>query len=209
MPASYSSQRAPRYYEDDVITEWPRRVQNDNSKSKKPSAGRRIVRSLARFLIAVLIGVGATLAWQSHGDEAREIVRARAPSLSWLLPSSTKSTLDGQASAPAVVTSAELAQQFKPVVLELATMRQGVDQLSATIKQLSAKQEKMAQDISILPAIEQDIREKLTSPAQPRTVAPRKPSQQSSATQPSSVSPEVPTSGQPLRLLESRGQSPR
>jgi outer membrane murein-binding lipoprotein Lpp len=101
-----------------------------------------------------------------------------------------------------------LAQQLRPVALGLATMRQDVDQLAATIKQLSAKQEKMAQDISILPAIEQDIREKLASPAQPRTAAPRKPAQQS-ATQPSSVSPEAPVSGAPLRLMESRGQSAR
>jgi TolA-binding protein len=208
MPASYPLQRAPRYFEDDVVTEWPRRVQNDKPKIKKSSAGRRMVRSLARFFIAVLIGVGATLAWQSYGDEAKEIVRARAPSLSWLLPPTGKSPLEAQASVPAVVTSAELAQQLRPVALGLATMRQDVDQLAATIKQLSAKQEKMAQDISILPAIEQDIREKLASPAQPRTAAPRKPAQQS-ATQPSSVSPEAPVSGAPLRLMESRGQSAR
>jgi outer membrane murein-binding lipoprotein Lpp len=208
MPASYSSQRAPRYFEDDVVTEWPRRVQNDKPKIKKPSAGRRMVRSLARFSFAILIGVGATLAWQSYGDEAKEIVRARAPSLSWLLPNSTKSTLDAQASTPAVMTSAELVQQLRPLVLELATMRQGVDQLATTIRQLSARQEKMAQDMSVLPAIEQDIKEKMATPAQPRT-APRKPSGQSSATQPSSASPEVPTSGSPLRLMESRGQSAR
>lgn len=209
MPASYSSQRTPRYYEDDVITEWPRRVQNDKPKVKKQSGGRRMVRSVARFCIAVLIGVGATLAWQSHGDEATEIIRARAPSLSWLLPSSTRSPLDGQASTAAGASSAELAQQLRPVMLELATMRQGIDQLAATMKQLSAKQEKMAQDISILPAIEQDVREKLASPAQPRTPAPRKPSQQSSAPQPSIVSPELPASGPPLRLQESHGQSAR
>jgi outer membrane murein-binding lipoprotein Lpp len=209
MPASYSTQRVPRYFEDDVVTEWPRRVQNDKPKIKKPSAGRRMVRSLARFFIAVLIGVGATLAWQSYGDEAKEIVRARAPSLSWLLPPTGKSPPDGQASPPAVVTSVDLAQQLRPVALELAIMRQGVDQLAATVKQLSAKQEKMAQDISILPAIEQDIREKAASPAQPRTAAPRKPPQQSSTTQSSPASPEAPTSGAPLRLMESRGQSAR
>src|SRR5262245_10673826 len=209
MTALYSSQRAPRYHEDEVITEWPRRVQNDKPKVKKQSGGRRMMRSVTRFFIAVLIGVGGTLAWQFHGDEAKEIIRTRAPSLSWLLPSSAKSPLNGQASIPAFVTSAELVQQLRPVVLELATMRQGVDQLAASMKQLAAKQEKIAQDISILPAIEQDVREKLTSPPQPRTPAPRKPSQQSSTTQPSLISPETPASGSPLRLMESRGQSPR
>ena len=52
----------------------------------RPSVGRRILRSCTRYLIAVLIGVGATLAWQSHADEAKETVRAWAPSLAWLLP---------------------------------------------------------------------------------------------------------------------------
>src|SRR5256885_13451684 len=55
---------------------------------------------MARFLVAVLIGIGLTLAWQSYGEEAKQIVEpwatemvtTRAPSLAWLLPSSpTKS----------------------------------------------------------------------------------------------------------------------
>src|SRR5262245_40672890 len=45
--------------------------------------------TMARFLLAVLIGIGATLAWQTYGDEAKQIVgtwatetiRSRAPSL--------------------------------------------------------------------------------------------------------------------------------
>ena len=45
---------------------------------------RRMLRSLGRFSIAVLIGVGATLAWQSYGDEAREVLSAQVPALSWL-----------------------------------------------------------------------------------------------------------------------------
>jgi len=42
-----------------------------------------------RFVIAVLIGVDTTLAWQSYGDEARNMVVARAPTLAWLLSLST------------------------------------------------------------------------------------------------------------------------
>ena len=68
--------------------------------SGRPSIGRRIFRAFARFFTAVLIGVGATLAWQSHGDDAKQIVRTWAPSLGWLLPvSTTKSPPDGQVSA--------------------------------------------------------------------------------------------------------------
>src|SRR5258705_11092073 len=63
---------------------------NDNQVvSERPSVGRRIFRTLTRFSIAVLVGVGATLAWQSYGDAAREMVVARAPTLAWLLSVST------------------------------------------------------------------------------------------------------------------------
>jgi hypothetical protein len=55
------------------------------SASGKPSIGRRAFRSVVHFfitaLIAVLIGVGASSAWQSYGDDAKEMVRTWAPSL--------------------------------------------------------------------------------------------------------------------------------
>ena len=211
-------QRPAQHYEHDVVTDWPRgprpsaAVRNDASKGKKRSVGRRTTRAAVRFSIAILIGVGATLAWQSYGDEAKEMVTAWAPSLAWLLPTSTKSPRNAQVSTVAVVTSAELVQQLKPVALDLAIVRQGVDQLATTIKQLTAQQEKMAQDIALLQAIEHDTREKLSTLPQPRPVAQRKTPQstgQSSTIQPSSVSPEPSTSGPPLRLLDGPAQSAR
>ena len=68
------------------------------------ATGRRLAGEysapLPAFFIAVLIGVGATLAWQSHGDDAKQIVRTWAPSLGWLFPvSTTKSPPDGPVSA--------------------------------------------------------------------------------------------------------------
>ena len=47
--------------------------------------GRRMIRAVVRFCIAALIGVGATLAWQSHGDQASEIIKAWAAPLGQLL----------------------------------------------------------------------------------------------------------------------------
>ena len=79
--------------------------------SDRPSNSRRLTRSLARLFLAALIGVGATLAWQSYGGEA---VRTWAPSLSSLLPASTT-----EPPAPAV-TSTELQQQLKPMAIDLA-----------------------------------------------------------------------------------------
>jgi hypothetical protein len=97
---------------------------------------RRTFRTLARFFIVTLIGVGATFAWQYHGDEAKEMVKTLAASLGWLssvskLPPETGST-PGQISAqdapqptPVIQTapaparaeiSPELVQQFEDMV---------------------------------------------------------------------------------------------
>ena len=180
MPTSYSSQ--PQYFERDVVTErshgpHPLGVKNDQFTGKKRSIGRRIFGTLTRLTIAVLIGVGATWAWQYHGDEAKEMVRTWAPSLAWLLPTSTST--EGQESTAA--TSAELVQQFKPVALDLAIVRHSLEQLATKIEQLGIKQEQMAQNIATLRANFLFDRLLLS-----RAVAPRKPPQpaaQSSATQ--------------------------
>src|SRR5262249_15301001 len=109
MPA-YSWQRPTQQYERDVVTEWPHgprpsaAVKNAESSPKKRSVERRPMRAVVRFFIAILIGVGATLAWQSYGDEAKEMARTSAPSLAWVLASSTRSPRDAQVSAVALLT---------------------------------------------------------------------------------------------------------
>jgi hypothetical protein len=208
----HSSQSAPQYHESDVVPEWPHRPRPSGTKNReRRSIGRRIVRALASFFIAVFIGAGVTLAWQSHGDEAKEMVRTWAPSLAWLLPiSTTESPPDAQGSAAA--TSAELVQQLKPVALDLAIVRHSLEQLAAKVEQLAAKQEQMAQNIATLQAVEQDISQKMSSPPQSRVVSPRKlpqPTAQSSATQSSSEPPPPPPAGQPVRLLNGAAQSAR
>ncbi len=136
----------------------------DRVTSDRPSIARRIFRALARFFFAVLIGIGVTLAWQSYGDAATEVVRDWAPSLSWLLPVSTT-----KPSAPAV-TSAEVQQQFKPLALDLAIVRRSVEQLAANQDQLARKQEQTAQSIAILQAAEQQLVQKVLSPPQSKPV---------------------------------------
>ena len=176
------------------VQKWPTPPQSDMQNSESQSIGRRTSRAFARYSIVFLIGIGVTLAWQSYGDEAMEMVRTEAPSLAWLLPVSTaKSPADGQWSAAA--TSAELVQQLKPVALDLVIVRRSVEQLAAKIEQLAAKQDQMAQNIATLQSVEQEISQKLSSPPQSRAVPPRKPPQptaQSSATQSSSVPPPPP-----------------
>ena len=131
---------------------------NTQFASEGPSNSRRLTRSLAGFSLAVLIGVGATLVWQSYGSEA---VRTWAPSLSPLLPASTMS--------PPVptVTSAELQEQLKPAALDLAMVKRSVEQLAANQDRLARKQDQMAQAIVTLRAAEQELSQKISSPPTP------------------------------------------
>ena len=155
--------------------------------SDRPSIGRRIFRTLTWFFIAVLIGIGATLAWQSHGDAAREMVVARAPTLAWLLSvSATKS--------PAVAaTSPDPVQQLEPLASNLDVVRRSVEQLAA-------KQEQMAQNIATLQAVEEDIRQKMSSRLRPRpsrrprsrSINPRNRAQSSAVQSPSVPRPPPP-----------------
>ena len=124
---------------------------------------KRKVRALGRFFIAIIIGVGATLAWQSYGAE---MVRAWVPSLGWLLPASL---------------TAELQAQVKPVALDLAIMRRSVEQLASNQDQLARKQDQMAQVFAILQSAVRDIDQNILAlaPLAPKAahILPPKPSQ--------------------------------
>jgi|SoiMethySBSTD1v2_1073268.scaffolds.fasta_scaffold249581_4 outer membrane murein-binding lipoprotein Lpp len=191
---------------------WPPPPTSNNQKSEKRSIGRRMSRAFARYSIVFLIGIGATLAWQSYGDEAMEMVRTEAPSLAWLLPVSTakpapkhQATVpatapDGQAAA-AVVPSAELAEKLKPMAVDLDIVRRSVQQLATKVEQLAAKQDQMShkqdqisQDITALQLVEQEVSQKLSAPPQSRAVPPRKPPQPTG--QSSTVPPPPPSTGQ-------------
>ena len=174
--------------------------ENDQFASDMPSIGSRPFRGLARFFIAALIGVGATFAWQSRGDEAKEMVRTWVPSLDWLSSvATTKSPPDvdvaavrtgptpaGQMSAedaalpqPAPATQtvpAPTAAATPPAAQQLEAMARDLAVMQRSVEQLAAKQERMAQNIATLQAVEQDIREKMSStpPSRSVRVPPRK-----------------------------------
>jgi len=127
----------------------------------RPSIGRRMFRTLVRFSLTVLIGVGATLGWQSYGDEAREMLIAQAPVLGLLLPVSTPRS-------PVVAgTSTDTTRQLAPLASSLDAVRRSVEQLAA-------RQEQMAQNIAALRAVDEDARHKTSS-------APPAPAQQAAS----------------------------
>jgi hypothetical protein len=171
-------------------------LKHDQVASDRPPVGRRIFRTLARFFIAVLIGVGGTLAWQSYGDAARETVIVRAPTLAWLLSVSTTKSPAVAATSPAPV------QQLEPLASNLDLVRRSVEQLAA-------KQDQLAQNIAALQGVQEDIRQKMSytppppSPSQQAPSIPQpkppQPKAQSSAVQSSPTTRPPPPAG-PLVL---------
>jgi hypothetical protein len=128
---------------------------NDQITHERPSRGRRTFRSLAHFFIAALIGVGATFVLRWHGDEAKEIIRSWAAPLSQLLSASTTKSPQAPASATGVA-SPELVEQLDAMTHDVADMRNRVEQFAA-------KQEQTGQNIEALQAVEQDIKQKMSS----------------------------------------------
>src|SRR5258708_28738001 len=152
-PDARSDQRiGSRRMKPSIDPPHPYRFGEGQLASGRPSIGRRIFRTLTWFSIAVLIGVGATLGWQSYGDAAKEILVARAPTLAWVLSvSTTKSPV-------VAATSTDPMQQLAPLAFNLDIVRRSVEQVAA-------KHEQMAQNIAALQAGEEDIRQKMSSTA--------------------------------------------
>ena len=165
-----------------------KRYAEGNRAEGTPSMGRRMIRAVVRFCIAALIGVGATLAWQSHGDQASEIIKAWAAPLGqhWAasatksapeiplaaaqtaaqdvaLPQSRPSPQTPPASTGQAAPAAASMQQLDEIARNLVMVQKGIEQLSA-------KQEQMARNIATLQAAEQDIRSKLSPVPQSKVV---------------------------------------
>jgi hypothetical protein len=138
---------------------------------ERPSLGKRASRSLARFLIIFCIGVAATLAWQSYGDAAREMIANSSPQLSWLATQAAplaQTASDMSAPAASTTPSPEL-KQLKEMSLAFATVQQSVDLLAAS-------QQQMADGIAKLAADQQELLLKISAPPPRPAAAPaRKP----------------------------------
>jgi hypothetical protein len=156
--------------------------------SEGMSIGRRAFRTFVRLCIAVVTGVGATVAWQYHGDDVKEMARTWAPSPGGLSSVPTMTSPPVPASV-AAATSPELVQQpavardlvdVRPSVGQLATKQEQLpaaqeqpavtqEQPTVTQEQPTAKQEQVARNVATPQVVEQDVRPKTSSsPRQPR-----------------------------------------
>lgn len=133
---------------------------------KRPSVGGRMARAVIRFFAVLLIGVGLTLAWQSHAEQVNAAVTSWAPALAWLLPEQSP-----KQPAEAAISS-EVAQQIKLIAVDLAIVRRNIGQLAANQDQFAARQDQMNQNIATLQQIEQDARQQAVSPPAAKPVRP-------------------------------------
>jgi hypothetical protein len=127
------------------------------------------LRALTRFTIAVCIGVAGTLAWQSYGETATQLVATWAAQHGWLpawasyagaakpdpQPDS-KIAAERPSPPPTPATPSADLQALQAMTLSLAATRERVEQLAMT-------QEEMASDIAKLQATEQDLRRQLSA----------------------------------------------
>ena len=195
MTSTLSPPTQPQFFEDDfptVVKIGPADEKNNRFSSKRPSRGKRAMGAFVRFLITLGIGIGGTLAWQSYGDEARQIIATAYPEqLGWVAPQAAPSSPGAQNASAAVASPAPAPsidpQELNKMSLGLASVRQDVDRLAA---QLASGQQQMAGDIAKLQASEQDILNKISAPPpRPAAVPARKPVLPTPPRQPSQAPP--------------------
>jgi hypothetical protein len=145
--------------------------------SEQPSLWRRA----AWVLIIFCMGVTATLAWQSYGDATKELIARSYPQVGWSSPQTVGAATSEMTSRIAPATTFDSQELIESVLVNLAAVRQSVDQLAA---EFVATQQQTARDIAELKAAGQEISDKISSapsaqptaaPVQPATASARKP----------------------------------
>ena len=96
---------------------------------------KRSLLALVRFLIALGIGIAATLAWQSYGDAARAMIAKSFPRLGWLAP---QAKLVAQSAPDAIALGAPATpfpdqQQSNVTPPDLDAVRQSIDQITSNM----------------------------------------------------------------------------
>ena len=161
---------------------------------------KRGSRGFARYLVAICIGVAATLAWQSYGEAAKQMIATKAPELGWSpdtkqmiaswvqqlgwtkspvgpenaavqssVPETPQATPVAQTAPENVTPKAPVAPSIDPeqvhqIALDLAALRQ-------TVEQLAASQDQMARVIDRLQAAVAEILIKIPEPPPPPPIA--------------------------------------
>jgi outer membrane murein-binding lipoprotein Lpp len=153
--------------------------------------GSRGSPGFARYLIAICIGVAATLAWQSYGEdlgwspEVKQMIAGWVQQVGWTKPGTGPESTAVQPSVPetqvatvvqtlpaAVVPKAATASSIDPeqvhqIAEDLVALRQTVDQLAASQDQMAHQIETLQTSNQQILTSNQEILEKIPAPPPP------------------------------------------
>jgi len=168
-----------------------------------PVRVRPASRGFVRYVLAICIGVAATLAWQSYGQTAKRIIATKVPELGWSPETKqtiatwveqlgwtkppTSSDAAARPSLPETAQAATVAQTAPDKVAPRMPIAGSVDPqqiqqiagdiagLRQSVEQVVASQTKMAGEINNLLVTDMEIFLKIPTPPQPRAALSRKP----------------------------------
>jgi len=104
------------------------------------SLGKAVPLVFTGYLMAIFIGAGATLAWQSYGGAARQTIAGWFPQLGWLAPPASPVAQTAPTAAAAAAASFGASPgSLKATSLALAAVRQSVDKLATELNKLQAQ----------------------------------------------------------------------
>jgi hypothetical protein len=177
----------------------------------------RFWRTLFRYAVVICLAVAGTLAWQSYGDAAKQIIATRGPELGWSPEAKqtianwvqeigwTKSSADLETAAvrvpattpqmtPVAQTAPEASEAKAPAIPaidpeQVQQIARSLTALQQSVDQLATTQDQMARQITSLQSADSEILNRVPPPPPPlKPAAPaRKPSPPSAARAPAVV----------------------
>lgn len=168
-----------------------------------PAPVRPASRGFVRFMLAICIGVAATLAWQSYGQKAKQIIATQVPELGWSpetkqtianwvdelgwtklptssdaaarpsLPETAQAATSAQTAPDKVAPKFPIAASVDPQ--QIQQIARDIAGLRQSVEQVVASQTKMAGEITNLLLTDMEIFLKIPSPPQPPAALSRKP----------------------------------
>jgi len=165
----------------------------ENEVKRPPSRG------FAGYLLAICIAVAATVAWQSYGQPAKQMIATSAPKIGWSPEAKqmianwvqqlgwTKQSGGAESTPPTVANLSKTPpapppdpQQLQQIEEHIAALQQAVARqlgdVRVTVQQLTSGQDQMAGQITKLQAADEEILAKIPTPPPKRPATPaRKP----------------------------------
>lgn len=156
----------------------------------RPSRVQHARRAFTRYLIAICIGVAATLGWQSYGDAIKQTIAAKAPALGWspevqqMIAASVQqfgwtkaaeleqgapptAALATAPQAPSAQAAPDLAASKSsapsPTLEQVQQIASDLTALKQAVEQLSGNQNQMAQDIAKVQATDQEVLNRISA----------------------------------------------